>query len=275
MAHTNNKILLDRLLYTHYQHHNLATADKFLTDFGLIATERKDNIIYYRGFGENPYLYVAEQSLDNVKHFVCGGWLVRSPKDLETASQLPGASTIQQSDAPGGGQYVEVVDPNGIKLRVHHGIKLRPLDEQEKETPKPVVFNSWEHKPRKGEFQRFDGGPSNVHKLGHFGLVVDKTKFDGTVAWYLSNFSLAPTDSLTDPESGKDMMTFMHIDKGEEFSDHHVLESYSPLLQLLTSRPEFLHPVTTASCEPQLSTSLEFRGRQYGLSDTGPLPPAE
>src|SRR5258706_16429514 len=95
-----SKIQLVRLLYTHYQHQNLSAANKFFTDFGFIPVEQTDTIIYYRGFGENPYIYVAEKSPDSCKHFVGGGWVVKSHGDLETASKLPGASAIQESTAP-------------------------------------------------------------------------------------------------------------------------------------------------------------------------------
>jgi hypothetical protein len=216
------KIKLDRLMYTHYQHQNLDAAHKFFTDFGFHAVEKRDDIIYYRGFGETPFLYVAEKSPDNAKHFGGSGFLVREHEDLETASRYPGASKIQESTAPGKGLFVDIKDPNGVNIRLLNGVALRPKSEQQKEVPKPVVTNSWEDKPRKGEFQRFDTGPSKVHKLGHYGVVVDKSKFDDTVDWYLNTFSLARTDSLYDHDSGKDIMTFMHIDKGEEFTDHHV-----------------------------------------------------
>lgn len=225
---TQRKIQLDRLLYTHYQHENIERANKFFLDFGLIPVRQSDELIYYRGFGENPFVYVAEKSPDKAKHFVGGGWLVSSSRDLDEASRLPGASKVQESTAPGGGKFVDLEDPNGIKVRLLHGVALREKDEQKQEEPKPVVMNSWNEKPRKGEFQRFDKGPSKVHKLGHYGMVVDKSKFDTTVAWYLSTFTLAETDSLFDKESGKDMMTFMHIDKGNEFTDHHVSTDAPP-----------------------------------------------
>lgn len=216
------KVQLDRLLYTHYQHQNLSTANKFFTDFGLIPVRQDGSIIYYRGFGDAPCVYIAEQSPDNFKHFVGGGWVVKSYNDLESASKIPGASAIQDAITPGGGKFVDIKDPNGVNVRLIHGITYREEEEQGKERPKPVLFNTWEDKPRKGEFQRFPPGPSKVHKLGHYGLIVDKSQFEFTVAWYIGNFSLAHTDSLYDAESGKDTMTFMHIDKGEEFTDHHV-----------------------------------------------------
>src|ERR1700744_4056561 len=106
MATTTPKIKLDRLLYTHYQHQNLESAHKFFLDFGFHPVKQTDTIIYYRGFGENPFVYVAEKSPDNLKHCGGSGWLVRSQEDLEAATKFPGASVIQPSDAPGGGSFV-------------------------------------------------------------------------------------------------------------------------------------------------------------------------
>lgn len=264
------KIQLDRLLYTHYQHPNLEQANKFFLDFGFTPVRKSDNLIHYRGFGENPFIYVAEKSPDNAKHFVRGGWLVRSSEDLDVAAKLPGASKVQSSTAPGGGQFVDIQDPNGIKIRLLHGITLRPKDEWKQEEPEPVVMNSWSDKPRKGEFQRFDNGPSKVHKLGHYGLTVDKSKFSDTVAWYFSTFSLAETDSLFDKESGKDMMTFMHIDKGSEFTDHHVSHKAVRLRKLCSRvnpaageadalqmcRTELFHPVPPRARQPEQTASF-------------------
>jgi hypothetical protein len=162
------------------------------------------------------------QSPDSYRHFVGGGWVTQSHDDLELASQFEGASSIQQSTAPGGGYFVDLKDPNGTNIRLVHGIEYRKTEEQQCELPKPVIFNSWVDKPRKGQFQRFETGPSKVHKLGHYGMTVDKSKFATTLGWYIDHFNFAPSDSLYDVQSGMDMMTFLHLDKGEEFVDHHV-----------------------------------------------------
>lgn len=219
---TESKVKLDRLLYTHYQHPNIEAVHKFYTDFGLHVVGKSGNTIYYRGFGEDTYIYIAEKSPDSSKHFVGSGWLVQSQADLVAASSVPGASTVQKSASPGGGDFVDIKDPLGFNIRLLYGITPRQVEQQEQERPKPVIFNSWEDKPRKGEFQRFDSGPSKVHKLGHYGFVVDQSQYESIVAWYLKTFSLAPSDILYDQASGVDNMIFMHIDKGEEFTDHHV-----------------------------------------------------
>ncbi|KAF2009473.1 Glyoxalase/Bleomycin resistance protein/Dihydroxybiphenyl dioxygenase [Aaosphaeria arxii CBS 175.79] len=237
MNGTLPKIQLIRLLYTHYQHVNLGAANKFFIDFGLKVVQEDEEKIFYRGFGENPFVYIAEKSPGDSKTFVCGGWLVQSKADLERASKLATGSAIQKFEGPGGGHFVDLLDPNGVKIRLHFGITMRLEDEVRSEMPKAVMMNSWVDKPRKGEFQRFDRGPSNVHKLGHYGLVVDKSKFEATVDFYISTFTFAKTDSLFDEKTDKDMMTFMHIDRGTEFSDHHSFFIQSPPEPVPFARP--------------------------------------
>ncbi|KAL6407650.1 trihydroxytoluene oxygenase [Ilyonectria robusta] len=40
--------------------------------------------------------------------------------------------------------------------------------------------------------------------------------------WYLDTFTLAATDYITDPQTQKDIMTFIHLNKGEKYVDHHM-----------------------------------------------------
>lgn len=73
-----------------------------------------------------------------------------------------------------------------------------------------------------GKFQRYHPGPALVHKLGHFGYVVPD--FDRELAWYTDNFNFVPSDILYHWDfSNIDVMTFMHLDLGEEYSDHHIM----------------------------------------------------
>ncbi len=61
-------------------------------------------------------------------------------------------------------------------------------------------------------------GPSQVHKLGHFGFCV--TNFAKSLNFWTSHFNFKPTDLLHDAE-GRDITSFMHLDRGQEFVDHH------------------------------------------------------
>ncbi len=215
-----SRVQLTSLLATHYLHPNLSEAHRFFTDFGFQVARRDEHKIYYRGFGEHPYIYIAEEVSTGPKRFVGAVWTVATNADLEVASKIPGATTVQPSTAPGNGNFVEMTDPNGIKITLVHGLELRSTLAEEK--PDAIVLNSWEHKPRKGIFQRPQRGPSKVHKIGHYGLIMDGSKLPETMEWYLKLFNLVPTDILYDPNTEKDMMCFLHIDLGEQFSDHHV-----------------------------------------------------
>jgi hypothetical protein len=73
-----------------------------------------------------------------------------------------------------------------------------------------------------GEFQRFHAGPALVHKLGHLGYQVGQIERE--FAWYTENFNFVPSDVQYLPENeDMDVITFMHLDLGERFSDHHSL----------------------------------------------------
>ncbi|KAL4737907.1 hypothetical protein BDV11DRAFT_171504 [Aspergillus similis] len=68
------------------------------------------------------------------------------------------------------------------------------------------------------KFQRFRKGPAPVHKLGHFGMCV--TNFAKTFEFYTTRFNFNPSDLVYD-ESGRDITTFLHLDRGMEKVDHH------------------------------------------------------
>lgn len=59
-----------------------------------------------------------------------------------------------------------------------------------------------------------------MHKLGHFGYVA--RDFDREFAWYTDNFNFVPSDILYHPQfQDMDVLAFIHLDLGEEYSDHH------------------------------------------------------
>ena len=218
----STKIRLTRLLATHYTHTDLSAVERFYHDFGLIIGRRDGDKIYYRGFGDLPFIFIAEKSPNGEKEYAGAFWTVATRDDLVTASNLPKASPIQPFDGPGGGECVSLLDPVGTRITLVHGLALRSMSEQEADKPDDFILNSWDVKKRKGVPQRPPKGPSKVHKIGHYGLWIDMERFDSTVEWYMSHFALAYSDIVYHPKTGKDMMVFTRIDLGEEFVDHHV-----------------------------------------------------
>jgi hypothetical protein len=221
------KIQVTALAHVHYQHPDLSKAITFFADFGFVEAATSDNPkrIYYRGFGPNPYLYIAEQSPDSKRHFLGGTWVTESLEDLHKAAKHPSASGIRDNDGPGGGQIVTLTDPNGFPVSFIHGQTMRTPDTDGTsyfhEETGGVVANTAVEKPRKGAFRRFQPGPSPVNKAGHYGFIVPKSRYRETLAWYLELINLTPTDVVFDGESGEDETSFNHIDLGEVFTDHH------------------------------------------------------
>ena len=63
-----------------------------------------------------------------------------------------------------------------------------------------------------------------LSQLGHFGLCV--ADFPAQVAFYTTHFNLVPSDFLhvddeTTPSKKRDVALFAHIDRGEDYVDHH------------------------------------------------------
>jgi hypothetical protein len=217
------KVNVLRLAHVHYQFPDLVKEKAFLLDFGFVQAHHEDNRIYYKGFGTQPYILIAEQSPYTSRKFIGATWVVKSAADLDAAALLLTASPVQQSTAPGGGQVVSVKDPNGFEVNFIYGQTLR---EDERRAPASGILNTADRKPRKGAFKRFSPGPSPVHKLGYYGFVIPKDRFHETVDWYTTIMNVTPTDAVFDPATRKDETVFLHIDLGLDWSDHHVGYSF-------------------------------------------------
>lgn len=218
----NAKVQLNRLMAVHYQHPNLDAVERFLVDFGLFVVKREETRTYYRGFGPETYVYIAEQSPDERKHFVGGILAVESADDLHRAAQVLGSSSIEDAHSLSGGKQVVLTDPVGMKVTLVHGAKMRPAFEVNEEVPGPILINSGTVRSRE-TLLSLERGPSRVAKCGHYGLRVDSSKFDEAVDWYMDTFNLKLSSCLQ-LANGKPAFMFLHIDKGKEFVDHHVRE---------------------------------------------------
>jgi hypothetical protein len=202
-----------------YQHPDLSQITTFLRDFGMSVASKTDNKIWFKGYGDDQYVYYAQAG---PKEFLGGCFEVESYAELEKASRLPTASGIEPlDDAPGGGHLVTLRDPEGFPVNLIHG--------QTKKEPGPypeILTTNYEaSKPRVARFQRFTPGPAAVHKLGHYGLCVQQ--FETQMEWYTRTFNLVPTDILyvDDAATGrqKDVAIFAHIDLGPGYTDHHTI----------------------------------------------------
>jgi len=215
----DSQIKLVKLVHMRYQHPDLAQITTFLRDFGMHIAKRTDTQVWYRGYGPDQYVYYAQKG---EKKFMGGTYEVESYADLEKAAKLDKAGNIEElTDAPGGGHLITLTDPEGFPINLIHGQTPAELGT----LPEKIIYNDETDKPRVRKFNRFTPGPAAVHKLGHYGLCVKD--FPAQLEWYTRNFNFAPTDFLyvPDPSAGdkktRDVAVFAHIDRGQDYVDHH------------------------------------------------------
>ncbi|KAI1340072.1 Glyoxalase/Bleomycin resistance protein/Dihydroxybiphenyl dioxygenase [Xylariaceae sp. FL0016] len=224
ISNNPSKVQLARIGHVYFEHRDLGEFSTFSKDWGFIETKRTEDKIWYRGYGKDPYVYVACKAKDGVPKFGGPAFVAKSQEDFDKAAALPGATPSSLADAPGGGKMITFSRSDDTKFHVIYGQTEREVD-----GPPPSAthenqgpYNGPYEKPRKGNFQRYREGPALVHKLGHFGQVY--RDFDTELEWYTSNFNLVPSNVLYHWDfSNIDVLTFMHLDLGKEYSDHHVM----------------------------------------------------
>lgn len=214
----STRIQLLKTAFVVYYHADLDKAKKFLLDFGVdVAFERPGEEIFFKGYGTEPYIYVARKG---PQRSVFGGaaYVVESRNELEKAHKSFGASAPQKLDnAPGGGKQVTMTDPMG------HFVHLVWGWEEKEETQPPnlqkLTVNYEDDKQRQGKFQRFQPGPAPVHRWGHYGVTYTEGNYDTMYHWYTTTLTLAPSDTVHRGETPT--VCFFHIDRGLEYTDHH------------------------------------------------------
>ncbi|KAI1609052.1 trihydroxytoluene oxygenase [Exophiala viscosa] len=224
----SKQVRIVKLNHTRYQHPDLAVITTFLRDFGMHVTKKSDNERWFRGYGPDQYVYYAKQG---PKKYLGAAFQVESREELEKLLNLPGSTVLtdgieEMKDAPGGGYIVTIADPEGFPVSFVYG---QAEVKEERKKPAKLLINDEVDKPRQKAFQRFEPGPAEVHKLGHFGLNVQD--FPAQMDWYTRHFNLLPSDILyvplekIDPETGKparkEVALFAMIDRGQDLTDHH------------------------------------------------------
>ncbi|EWZ00187.1 hypothetical protein FOYG_00076 [Fusarium oxysporum NRRL 32931] len=216
----SKQIRLRELAHMRYVHADIPAITQFLFDFGMTIAHENEKRMYWKGYGPYPYVYVVEKG--DKPGFLGGTFRVDSYAELEKASKLPGASTITAlDDEPWGGHMVTVYDPVGYPINLMYGQSM--VSVKEDAIPPPIVMNYENRKDRLNAFQRFTQGPAAVHKLGHYGICY--ANFNQAYDFWIRTFNLVPSDVVYAPSTAGDgkinVAAFLHIDLGEEHTDHH------------------------------------------------------
>lgn len=212
------RIRLNKCSFVVYYHVDLEKAERFFLDFGMeVADRTKDGSeIFFKGYGPDPFVYIARQAEGQRSSFGGAAYLVENRQELLKATSVPGATDIRIFDAPGGGEIVTLHDPAGFPVHLVYGQKPKPIEQMDL---KKLEVNYEDMKPRKGRFHRFEPGPAPVHKWGHYGVTYPDGTFQEMYDWYTRRLALAPSDFVYDGE--KPITVFFHIDRGEDYTDHH------------------------------------------------------
>jgi hypothetical protein len=211
-------IQLLKTAFVTYHHADLSAAKKFFLDFGMqIAAEIPGEVIHFKGYGVEPFIYVAYQSETGASYFGGAAYVVDGKDEFQRASQLPSCTgPARELHGPAGGEIVTLKDPAGHLVHLIHGWREKAAEPLQLEK---LTINYEDEKPRKGRFQRFEPGPAPVFRWGHYGVTYPENAYEEMFEWYTTTISLAPSDIVFRGE--KPITCFFHVDRGEEYADHH------------------------------------------------------
>lgn len=146
-----DKVQLERLSFVYFEHEDLEAFAKFADDFGFVEALRSDDVILYRGYGKDPYCYVARRAISGGTKFGGPAFVAQSQADFDKAAALEGAHVTELSPFPGGGKQATLQTPAGFFIHIVFG-------QEEREVTKTVPSKIVDHQgPANGALnkQRF------------------------------------------------------------------------------------------------------------------------
>ena len=192
---------------------DLDEMEEFLTHFGLIRADRTADALYMRGTSSPHHLHVA---VKGGTRFIGFAYHVADEDDLKRLAKLPGASSIETIDEPGGGKRVRLTEPNGYQIEVVAGMaRLAPI-----KTERDLLNSGSEPQRRAGRVMRLSKSPTAIQRIGHGVLATPKVK--ETVDWYRNTLGFIRSDDVYAGEKENIIGSFNRIDRGEDYVDHHV-----------------------------------------------------
>ena len=213
-SHRNPTAKATSMAYLLFDRPDHDEAERFLNDFGLLTVQKKDETLYLRSMDSAPWCYRIGKA--DKARFVGMGFTVATREELVALSCIPGASSIEILDAPGGGEMVRLTDPNGFRIEMVFGrTSVDPMPHRA-----PLSANHDITLPRVNSTQRPPAVPPELLKLGHVALEV--AEYQKVCAWYTEHLGMIPSDVQMFPD-GSPGVTFMRLDLGNTPADHHTL----------------------------------------------------
>ena len=207
-------MLIDDIEYVIFRHPDLSAVRQFMIDYGLLDAGQQGDSIYLRSYGDAPFSYVTTQG---EAAFVGMGFRAASQDALAQLAARFGAD-IADCPHPGGGKYFHTTDPEGRRLEFVCGAQR---SEPVASGGAPIVWNDAHAKNRLGRFQRPVHGPSHIQRLGH--LAIFSPAPQQMISWYGEHLGMLPSELIHDGNEANVLASFMHLDKGAAWTDHHTL----------------------------------------------------
>ncbi|KAI0203038.1 hypothetical protein F4808DRAFT_50408 [Astrocystis sublimbata] len=101
-----SKPQLARVSHVYFEHPDLEVFGQFAEHWGFVEAKREQGKIWFRGYGVNPYVYVASKSRDGNPRFGGVAFVAKSEEDFHKATLLPGGILENLADSPGGGKMI-------------------------------------------------------------------------------------------------------------------------------------------------------------------------
>lgn len=211
-----------QLAFLRFEKVDLAEAERFWNDFGLVTVSRSAEQLVLRGAGTAPAILVATKG--ETSRFVGSVFVVPVDTDFARMERESNAKPLSPERIPGGGRGVALTDPDGTELWLITDWGTAPA----LPTRSPI------HREMNvlGEIQRVNRTvrspiePALVGRLGH--VVYQTCNFEVMSEWYMRHLGLIPTD-VQYLEDGSPLVTFFRLDLGDQPADHHTFVMASAL----------------------------------------------
>ena len=183
----------------------------FLDDFGLDAFEQGGRL-YGRAGDGRAFVHVTEPG---AARFLALGLRAASREDLERLAAHEGV-VVEDSDEPGGGRIVRLMDPDGYRVEVVAGQALGEAAAPVADCPRNTATAHSRVRAAVG----LDPAPAHVRRIGH--AVLKVRDFRVSVRWYKDRFGFLTLDEV---EAAEDLAlgAFLRCDLGERPADHPTL----------------------------------------------------
>lgn len=202
------------LAYVRIRLPDLDKAERFLTDFGLIPTFQDEHRRYFRATDPMSYCYVAEEGS---AHFVGFAFHARRREDLAALASAHG-KVVDKIEGFGGGWRVRLQEPGGYDVDVVYGIEVEPA----LSVTRQVSNSGAAPLHRKGELFRVARGQATpLKRLAH--VVLGTPDVPGSTAWFHKTLGMISSDHVWAGPDKKHIGSFVRIDAGQEYVDHHTV----------------------------------------------------